>query len=71
MVVFGGEEDTGTIREVELFDPVRGRWSPLPGLGEPRHGLGGVAYRDRVYAIQGGPQPGLFYSNAIEALTVR
>jgi len=71
VVVFGGEEEAGTIREVELFDPARGRWRRLPDLGIPRHGLGGVAYRDRVYAIEGGPEPGLFYSNALEALAIR
>ena len=71
VVVFGGEEEAGTIREVELFDPARERWRRLPDLGIPRHGLGGVAYRDRVYAIEGGPEPGLFYSNALEALAIR
>ena len=33
----------------------------------PRHGLGGVAYRGRVYALEGGPQPGFAFSNALEA----
>jgi hypothetical protein len=36
----------------------------------PRHGLGGIAYRGRVYAIEGGPQPGFFFSNALEVLQV-
>ena len=34
----------------------------------PRHGLGGVARGGRVYALEGGPQPGLAYSRAIEYL---
>jgi len=37
----------------------------------PRHGLAGVAMGNRVYAIEGGVQPGLSFSSAIEALDVR
>jgi hypothetical protein len=37
----------------------------------PRHGLGGVSLNDRVYAIQGGPRPGFFFSDATEFLDVR
>jgi Kelch motif len=73
IVVFGGErlEPGGTtIAEVELFDPRRRRWSSLPDLRTPRHGLGGVALGRRVYAIQGGPTPGFDFSNAIEYLDV-
>jgi N-acetylneuraminic acid mutarotase len=73
IVVFGGErlEPGGTtIAEVELFDPRRRRWSSLPELRTPRHGLGGVALGRRVYAIQGGPTPGFDFSNAIEYLDV-
>jgi Kelch motif len=74
IVVFGGEELTpggATIAEVELFDPRRRRWSRLPNLRTPRHGLGGVARGNRVYAIQGGVRPGFSFSSAIEALDVR
>jgi hypothetical protein len=70
VVVFGGEEGAGTIREVELYDPERRRWSRLPDMLTPRHGLGGVARGRRVYAVEGGPQPGFAFSNAIEALDV-
>lgn len=70
MVVLGGEEEAGTIREVELFDPGRSRWRRLPDLATPRHDLGAAALGDRVYALQGGPRPGLFYSSAVEALEV-
>jgi hypothetical protein len=72
--VFGGERlgpGGTTIAEVELFDARRGRWRSLPDLGTPRHGLGGVAFGDRVYAIEGGVRPGFSFSNAIEALDVR
>jgi Kelch motif len=73
IVVFGGErlEPGGTtISEVEMFDPRRRRWTSLPDLRTPRHGLGGVALGRRVYAIQGGPTPGFDFSNAIEYLDV-
>jgi N-acetylneuraminic acid mutarotase len=72
-VVFGGEEltsDGETIRPVELFDPEDRRWRPLPGMRTPRHGLGGAVLGRRVYALQGGPTPGLDYSGAIEFLDV-
>jgi N-acetylneuraminic acid mutarotase len=73
IVVFGGEElEPGgtTIAEVEMFDPRRRRWSALPDLRTPRHGLGGVAMGRRVYAIEGGPDPGFAFSRAIEFLDV-
>ena len=70
IVVFGGEEAAGTIREVEQYDPDRRRWSRLPDMRTPRHGLGGASLGRRVYAVEGGPTPGFDFSNAIEALDV-
>jgi N-acetylneuraminic acid mutarotase len=73
IVVFGGEElapGGETIGAVEFFSPRSGRWRSLPDMRTPRHGLGGVARGRRVYAIQGGPSPGLFFSPAIEFLDV-
>ena len=70
VVVFGGEEASGTIKEVELYDPQLGRWTGLPDMRTPRHGLGGVAFGRRVYAVEGGPMPGFHFSNAIEALDI-
>ena len=70
VIVFGGEEDAGTIREVERFDTATRSWSPLPDMRTPRHGLGGVARGRRVYSIQGGPEPGFYFSTALEALDV-
>jgi N-acetylneuraminic acid mutarotase len=69
-VVFGGEEAAGTIKPVELFDPEQQRWHRLPGMLTPRHGLGGASRERRVYALEGGPQPGFAFSNAIEFLDV-
>jgi N-acetylneuraminic acid mutarotase len=74
IVVFGGEELSPggqTIGEVELFDPRTRRWDALPDMLTPRHGLGGVGLGNRVFALEGGPEPGLAFSNAIEFLDVR
>jgi N-acetylneuraminic acid mutarotase len=73
IVVFGGEnlEPGGTtIAPVELFDVRRRRWRRLPAMLTPRHGLGGAALGDRVFAIQGGPRPGFHFSSATEFLDV-
>jgi hypothetical protein len=34
----------------------------------PRHGLGGTARGGTVYSLEGGPRPGLAFSNALESL---
>jgi len=77
LVVFGGEDAegeakqaAGTIREVERYNAKTQRWSALPDMPTPRHGLGGVALGRDVYAVEGGPEPGLHFSNAIETLSV-
>jgi hypothetical protein len=70
IVVAGGEEATGTIGEVEAYDPATRRWSRLPGMATPRHGLGVVSRGRRVFTIEGGPTPGFDFSNAIEYLDV-
>jgi N-acetylneuraminic acid mutarotase len=70
VVVFGGEEASGTIKEVEMFQPSKRRWTALPDLRTPRHGLGGISRGRRIYAIEGGPTPGFDFSNAIEALDI-
>jgi hypothetical protein len=74
IVVFGGEEiglpGGATIAPVEAFDTRRRRWRQLAPMRTPRHGLGAVSFGDRVYAIEGGPQPGFHFSSAIEALSI-
>ena len=73
IVVLGGErlEPGGTtIAEVELFDPRTRRWSSLPDLRTPRHGLGGAALGRRVFAIDGGPTPGFTFTRTLEFLDV-
>jgi hypothetical protein len=44
------------------------RWRRLADLPTPRHGLGVVASGGRVYAVAGGPVPGLTVSGAVESL---
>ena len=70
-MVVGGEEPAGTIREVEQFDPRARRWRRLSDLPTPRHGLGVVSRRGRVYAIEGGDRPGFAFTSALEALDLR
>ena len=70
IVVVGGEEGAGTIREVELFNPRTRRWRRLPDLPTPRHGLGVVARRGRVYTLAGGDQPGFAFTGTVEALRI-
>ncbi|HXG75081.1 MAG TPA: hypothetical protein VNJ53_00780, partial [Gaiellaceae bacterium] len=70
VVSVGGEEPGGTIGEVLAYRIAERRWIRLDDLPTPRHGLGVVALGDRVYALAGGPEPGLTVSAANEALTV-
>lgn len=44
-----------------------GRYEPVR---TPRHGLGAVADRGRIVTLEGGPQPGLRYSDVAEVLRV-
>jgi N-acetylneuraminic acid mutarotase len=73
IVVFGGEDFTTgrTIERVEVFDTRTRRWGDLPSMRSPRHGLGGASLGRRVYAVSGGPEPGLHFSRTIEFLDLR
>jgi Kelch motif len=64
--VAGGEEPGGTIASVECL--VSGEWSEVARLDLPRHGLAMVAVGRRLHVLGGGPQPGLFVSDAHEIL---
>jgi Galactose oxidase, central domain/Kelch motif len=71
IVVAGGEqlaEGDETIAPVEVYDPLRRRWERLPPISTPRHGLGVVSEGRRVYALEGGPEPGLSFSGEAEFL---
>lgn len=63
----GGEERSGTLAAVECIDAAGGV-TALPDLAVPRHGLGAAAVDGIAFTLLGGPQPGLFVSDAVEAL---
>jgi len=65
-----GGEAQETIETVYAYNVTKRRWSRLPDLPTPRHGLGVVAFEGRVYTLAGGPHPGLFVSSANEYLRV-
>lgn len=71
IVSVGGEGPDGTIASVYALDWIKRRWSRLPDLPTPRHGLGVVATREGIYAIAGGPEPGLTVSGANQFLGPR
>jgi N-acetylneuraminic acid mutarotase len=71
IVSVGGEAPSGTIASVYAYDLASGRWRRLPDLPTPRHGLGVVGIGARVYALAGGPVPGLTVSDANEFLDLR
>ena len=68
MVFVGGEQLSGTYKEVELFDAESGRWTRGPDLPTPRHGIGVVAVGRTVYVMSGGPTPGGSQTPVSEAL---
>jgi N-acetylneuraminic acid mutarotase len=71
LVSAGGETPTVTIRTVSRYDIRKRGWSRLPNLPTPRHGLGVVAYGNRVYVLAGGTTPGLAVSSTNESLAIR
>jgi non-specific serine/threonine protein kinase len=70
IVSIGGEAPSGTVRSVYRFDLATRRWRRLPDMRTPRHGLAVIGFRGRVYAIAGGPTPGLSVSEANEYLVL-
>jgi hypothetical protein len=73
VVAVGGEqlaEGDQTIAPVELYQPRRKRWRRLAPMRTPRHGLGVTSRRRRIFAIEGGPQPGFSFSSLLEFLDV-
>jgi hypothetical protein len=72
IVAFGGEQPgeglRGTIGRSERYDPTVDAWRLLPDLGVARHGLGGVAIGQRVYAIEGGDITSASATDVVEAL---
>ena len=73
----GGEQPTGTFKEVEVYDSRTRTWSRGPDLPTPRHGLavvevGGTGrVAPTLYALTGGPTPGGSQTAVCEALALR
>jgi len=74
VVIFGGEDPgrgpPGTVPEVERYHPSSDVWRSLPSMRTPRHGLGGVAVGDRLYALEGGDVTLLSITQTNESLDV-
>jgi hypothetical protein len=70
IVVIGGEElapGGSTIKPVELVG-ADGSHRRLGGMRTPRHGLGAATLGRRVFALEGGPQPGFAFSDVAEVI---
>ena len=63
----GGESVDGTNAQVECVT-ADGTQARLPDLQSPRHGLGAAVVDGTLYVVLGGPEPGLFVSDTVEAL---
>lgn len=76
--LIGGEQPSGTFKEVEIYDARTGTWSRGPDLPTPRHGLGVVALggttrhpNAAIYALTGGPTPGGSQTPVCEVVMLR
>jgi len=67
----GGEQPSGTFREVEVFARDTRTWSRGPDLPTPRHGIGVGAFGAAVYVLSGGPTPGGSQTAVCEVLRLR
>tara|TARA_A100001391_G_scaffold203473_1_gene195902 strand:- start:20 stop:1060 length:1041 start_codon:yes stop_codon:yes gene_type:complete len=58
---FGGEwfgdDGGGVYPQMWIYDPAADAWQAGPPMRTPRHGLGGVAIDDRIFAIAGATGP--------------
>jgi Kelch motif protein len=70
IVLVGGEDGTQMVPEVDRLDLGTDHWSRLADMTTPRHGLGVVADGPLIFSIDGGPQPGLVTSQAVQRLRV-
>ena len=70
LYVAGGVRGGAALRTLESYNPRTRRWRAEPRLKTPRHGLGAVAHRGRIVVFEGGPRPGLTYSDTTEALRI-
>jgi hypothetical protein len=70
LVAFGGESP-GVFRECWIYEPTSDAWSAGPSMRTPRHGLGGAAIGNTVYAVAGAVREGADGASGIlESLTL-
>ena len=69
--VFGGEEDAATFNNNEKYNPEADLWTVEQPMPTARHGLSAVALDNKIYAIGGGPEPGLIVGGMTEIFSVR
>jgi N-acetylneuraminic acid mutarotase len=70
-VVAVGGEGPRIFPEVEAYNIKRAKWSRLPAMGVPRHGVGVVAIGTTLYSLLGGSKVGLAPSAVCEAIDLR
>jgi hypothetical protein len=72
LFTFGGEgnpaDPQGIFPQVEVYDPASDRWSGLPDLPTPRHGMGAAVSGEQIYVPGGATVAGFRASDANEAL---
>ena len=77
VVAIGGDDELGweggggwVTPTAWAFDPRTSRWQRLPDLEIERHALGAAVAGGRIYAIGGGPCPGLKPTGPVGTVTV-
>ena len=58
LITFGGENLLGVFSTARAYNLATKKWSTLPNLPEPRHGMGVAVVGQTIYAIDGASQPG-------------
>ncbi len=69
--VFGGEEPTGTFKQVHRYNTGGDSWESAPQMPNGRHGLAAVDIGSNIYVIGGGPRPGLSVGDFKQILHTR
>jgi hypothetical protein len=64
LVVLGGQDASRTYADAHAYDPE----ADLPPMALARHGFGAATWGGAVYALYGGPQPGLSVTGSVERL---
>lgn len=70
LIVSGGQNDHGTVRQVEAYDFHNHTWLTFPHLQQARHGAVSAAVGDMVYVIGGSPKPGVSTCSSVERLSL-